>query len=41
MYTTLNDLELTETGGFLLEMPRLLPKVDKPRVDRDVDSFDL
>lgn len=40
MYATLNDLELTETEGFLLEMTRLLPKVDRPRMDQDLDGFD-
>lgn len=39
MYTTLDNLEL-ETEGFLLEMTRLLPKVDRPRMDQDLDGFD-
>ena len=40
VYATLNDLELTETEGFLLEMTQLLPKVDRPRMDQDLDGFD-
>lgn len=37
---TLNDLEMTEAEGFLLEMPRWSPEVDRPRVDQEVDSVD-